>query len=92
MHSALVLCLIRRKSDTKRHMDRLPSILGMVFAVAVGAIAVSQVSSLRDLGAPLTSGSMRALLDTTWFFMLMLVVVVALGALFAAVMLALKGR
>ncbi len=73
-------------------MDRVPAILGLVFAMVLGMIAVAQVSSLRDLGAPLTSGAMRTLLDTTWFFMSMLVVVVALGALFAAVMLALKGR
>ncbi len=66
------------------------SMLGLLFAVVVGMVGVSQVSSLRDLGAPLTTGAMRSLLDTTWFFMSMLIVLLALAALAAAVMFALK--
>lgn len=74
-------------------LDRLPYIVGLVFAIVVGSIAVSQADSLRDLAAPLTTGSFRTLVDTTWFLMSMLVVVVVLGTLTAVVVMVLgKGR
>ena len=73
-------------------MDRLPTIVGLIFAIVLGFVGVSQIESLRDIGAPLTSGSFRSLVDTTWFFVLMLVVVLCVGTLAAVVAMVFRGR
>ncbi len=73
-------------------MDKLPIMVGLIFAMALGFVAVGQIESLRDIGAPLTSGSFKSLVDTTWFFGLLLVVVLCVGTLAAAAVMVLKGR
>ena len=73
-------------------MGLLGASLGLILAVVVGILAVGQVDALRDVGAPLTTGGMRELVDRTWLLMSILVIVVAVAGIAAAARWTLQGR
>jgi pheromone shutdown protein TraB len=61
--------------------------LGLVLAIVMGMLAMSQVDSLNDLSTSITTGSLRRVFDTTNLMLLLVVVVTAVGGVVGALML-----